>query len=230
MSGARILVVDDEPRIVRSIRLTLTAHGYDVVSATTGEAALEELSRRMPDVILLDLMLPGISGLEVCRRVRERSAVPVIVLSALGDELVKVQALDLGADDYLTKPIGAAELLARLRVALRHAIGARDAPVYESGGLRVDFASRRVFREGREVTLTPREFDVLKCLTTNDGRVLTHAFILRAVWGPEYEGEVQYLRNVVLSLRRKLEPVPAAPTLIVTEPGVGYRFCGSTDA
>jgi two-component system KDP operon response regulator KdpE len=230
VSGARVLVVEDEPRIIRSIRLTLSAHGYDVVSAPTGEAALEELHRRPPDVILLDLMLPGIGGLEVCRRVRERSPVPIIVLSALGDEQVKVQALDLGADDYVTKPIGAAELLARLRVALRHAAGARNAPVFDADDLHVDFAKRRVTRRGHDIPLTPKEFDVLKCLTANAGRVLTHDFILRAVWGPEYEGEIQYLRNVVLALRRKLEPDPSSPTLIVTEPGVGYRLTGAADS
>jgi len=224
MTGARVLVVDDEPQILRSLRAILAGHGYDVVTAAAGEPALEEVARRMPDVVLLDLMLPGIDGLEVCRRLRERSAVPVIVLSAHGEETMKVQALDLGADDYLTKPFGAAELLARLRVALRHATGGRTAPAFELEDLRVDFERRRVTLEGREVALTPKEFDVLKFLVGNAGRVLTHTMILRAVWGPEYATETQYLRNIVLSLRRKLEADPARPAFILTEPGVGYRL------
>jgi two-component system KDP operon response regulator KdpE len=230
MGGARVLVVDDEPQMLRSLRLILAGHGYEVVTAAGGEDALEEVARRLPDVILLDLMLPGIGGLEVCRRVRERTAVPIIVLSARGEESVKVQALDLGADDYLTKPFGAGELLARLRVALRHAAGGRQAPVFEAGPLRVDFGRRRVTVDGREVALTPKEYDVLKYLVTNADRVLTHTLILRNVWGAEYTAEAQYLRNVVLGLRRKLEPDPAHPAFIVTEPGVGYRFRTTPDA
>jgi two-component system KDP operon response regulator KdpE len=206
------------------LRLILQGHGYDAVVAETGEAALIEIGRRMPDVLLLDLMLPGIDGLEVCRRVRERSSVPIIVLSARGEESMKVQALDLGADDYLTKPFGAEELLARIRVALRHTAGTRDAAVFQSGDLRVDFSRRRVTAGDREVALTPKEYDVLKYLIGNAGRVLTHTMILRAVWGPEYASETQYLRNVVLGLRRKLEADPAHPAFIVTEPGIGYRF------
>ena len=229
MSGARVLVVEDEPQMLRSLRLILTGHDYDVAAAATGEAALEELARRLPDVILLDLMLPDLDGLEVCRRVRERAAVPIIVLSARGEESTKVQALDVGADDYLTKPFGAQELLARLRVALRHAAGARGAAVIEAGALRVDLGRRAVSLAGREVALTPKEYDVLKYLMTNAGRVLTHTLILRAVWGGEYAAETQYLRNIVLSLRRKLEPDPARPLYILTEPGVGYRFQAWSD-
>lgn len=224
MKGARILLVDDEPQMLRSLRLILSGHGYETVTADSGEEGLEEIGRRMPDVVLLDLMLPGIDGLEVCRRLRERSAVPIIILSARGEEAMKVQALDLGADDYLTKPFGAEELLARIRVALRHTAGTRDAPVFQNGDLRVDFNRRRVTRGDREVALTPKEYDVLKFLIGNAGRVLTHTMILRAVWGPEYATETQYLRNVVLGLRRKLEPDPAHPAYIVTEPGIGYRF------
>jgi two-component system KDP operon response regulator KdpE len=224
MSGARVLVVDDEPQLLRSLRAILTAHGYEVVTAVTGEAAVAEASARPPDVMLLDLMLPGIDGLEVCRRLRERSSLPIIVLSAQGEEATKVAALDLGADDYLTKPFGAAELLARLRVALRHATGTRTAPVFELDGLRVDFEQRRVTLDDHEVSLTPKEYDVLKYLVSNVGRVLTHAMILRAVWGPEYAAETQYLRNVVLALRRKLETGPDPPRFILTEPGVGYRL------
>lgn len=225
MGGARVLVVDDEPHMLRSLRLTLAGSGYDVAPVSTGEAALAEFARRLPDVILLDLMLPGIDGLEVCRQVRQRSDVPIIVLSAQGDEPIKVQALDLGADDYLTKPFGAAELLARLRVALRRSAGRSDAPVFETGPLRIDFERRAVTLHHLPVALTPKEYDVLKYLATNAGRALTHAGILRAVWGKEYATEAQYLRNVVLGLRRKLEADPARPALIQTEPGVGYRFC-----
>ncbi len=230
MSGARVLVVEDEPQMLRSLRLILAGHGYDVVTAPTGEAALEEVARRPPDVLLLDLMLPGIDGLEVCRSVRERSSVPIIVLSARGEERTKVEALDVGADDYLTKPFGAGELLARLRVALRHTAGGRSAPVFEAGPLHIDFERRLVTLDGRRVVLTPKEYDVLKYLVTNADRALTHTLILRAVWGPEYGGETQYLRNVVLSLRRKLETDPAQPRFILTEPGVGYRFTTGADA
>jgi two-component system KDP operon response regulator KdpE len=224
MSGARVLVVDDEPQMLRSLRLMLMGNGYDAVTATTGEEALEEVARRVPDVLLLDLTLPGIDGLEVCRRVRDRSAVPIIVLSARGEEHVKVQAFDLGADDYLTKPFGALELLARLRVALRHGVGTRHAAVVVVGVLHIDFDRRVVTARGHEVALTPKEYDVLKYLAANADRVLTHGMVLRAVWGPEYGAETQYLRNVVLSLRRKLEPDPAHPAYILTEPGIGYRF------
>ena len=224
MAGARILVVDDERQMVRSLRLTLAGHGFDVVTAESGEAALEEVARRLPDVILLDLMLPGMDGLEVCRRVRDRAPVPIIVLSARGEESTKVQALDLGADDYLTKPFGTGELLARLRVALRHAAGTATSAVFEIDDLRIDFERRLVTVRGQAVSLTPKEYDVLKYLAVHADRALTNAIILRAVWGAEYAHEAQYLRNVVLSLRRKLERDPTRPQYIVTEPGVGYRF------
>lgn len=224
MKGARVLVVEDEPQMLRSLRLVLTGHGYDVVTATTGQAALAEAMRRLPDLVLLDLMLPDLDGREVCRRLRERSSVPIIVLSARGEEQTKVEALDLGADDYLTKPFGTDELLARMRVALRHAARARSAPVFQADDLQIDFDRRRVTAHGHEVALTPKEYDVLKHLVMNAGRVLTHSMILRAVWGPEYAHETQYLRNIVLSLRRKLERDPSHPRYIVTEPGIGYRF------
>jgi two-component system KDP operon response regulator KdpE len=228
-SGARVLVVEDEPQMLRSLRLILTGHGYDVVAAPTGEAAIEEVARRLPDVILLDLMLPGIDGLEVCRSVRERSSVPIIVLSARGEERAKVEARDLGADDYQTKPFGAGGLRAPLRVAHRHPAGGRSAPVFDAGPLHIDFERRLVTLAGRRVVPTPKEYDVLKYLVTHADRALTHALILRAVWGPEYAAETQYLRNVVLSLRRKLETDPAQPHFILTEPGVGYRFISTAD-
>jgi two-component system KDP operon response regulator KdpE len=224
MSSARILVVDDEPEILRTVRLVLGGHGYAAVTAESGEAALEEVARRLPDVILLDLMLPGIDGLEVIRQVRERSPVPIIVLSARGEELTKVEALDLGADDYIAKPFGAKELLARVRVAIRHSTGALNAPVFQAGTVRIDFEEHRAMVGNREVALTVKENAVLKYLVANAGRVLTTKAILRTVWGPEYVSETQYLRNIILSLRRKLEPNPARPVFILTETGIGYRF------
>jgi two-component system KDP operon response regulator KdpE len=223
--GARILVVDDEPQILRSLRTTLASHGYDVQTAATGEEALAAVEGRLPDLVVLDLVLPGLSGLEVCRRLRARSSLPIVVLSARGDERDKVAALDLGADDYLTKPFGVNELLARIRAALRRAAGARGpSAVVEAGGLRVDFDRRQVTLDAAEVRLTPTEFDLLKALVANAGRVLTHGYLLRTVWGPEYEGESQLLRVFIGQLRRKVERDPSRPRQILTEPGVGYRF------
>jgi two-component system KDP operon response regulator KdpE len=223
--GARILVVDDEPQILRSLRTTLASHGYDVQTAATGEEALAAVDGRLPDLVVLDLVLPGLSGLEVCRRLRARSSLPILVLSARGDERDKVAALDLGADDYLTKPFGVNELLARIRAALRRAVGARGpSAVVEAGALRVDFDRRQVTLDGAEVRLTPTEFELLKVLVANAGRVLTHGYLLRTVWGPEYEGESQLLRVFIGQLRRKVERDPSRPQHILTDPGVGYRF------
>jgi two-component system KDP operon response regulator KdpE len=223
--GARILVVDDEPQILRSLRTTLASHSYDVQTAATGEEALAAVDGRLPDLVVLDLVLPGLSGLEVCRRLRARSSLPILVLSARGDERDKVAALDLGADDYLTKPFGVNELLARIRAALRRAVGARGpSAVVEAGALRVDFDRRQVTLDGAEVRLTPTEFDLLKILVANAGRVLTHGYLLRTVWGPEYEGESQLLRVFIGQLRRKVEQDPSRPQHILTDPGVGYRF------
>ena len=223
--GARILVVDDEPQLLRSLRTTLAAHGYDVQTATTGEEALDLLAARLPDLVVLDLVLPGLSGLAVCQELRARSSVPILVLSARGDERDKVAALDAGADDYLTKPFGVNELLARIRAALRRAVGARGpSAMVESGDLRIDVDRRVVTRGGAEVRLTPTEFDLLKTLVANAGRVLTHGYLLRAVWGPQYDGESQLVRVFIGQLRRKIERDPARPAHIVTEPGVGYRF------
>ena len=223
--GARILVVDDEPQILRSLRTTLASHGYDVQTAATGEEALAAVDGRLPDLVVLDLVLPGLSGLEVCRHLRARSSLPILVLSARGDERDKVAALDLGADDYLTKPFGVNELLARIRAALRRAVGARGpSAVVEAGALRVDFDRRQVTLDGAEVRLTPTEFDLLKVLVANAGRVLTHGYLLRTVWGPEYEGESQLLRVFIGQLRRKVERDPSRPQHILTDPGVGYRF------
>ena len=223
--GARILVVDDEPQILRSLRTTLASHGYDVQTAATGEEALAAVDGRLPDLVVLDLVLPGLSGLEVCRHLRARSSLPILILSARGDERDKVAALDLGADDYLTKPFGVNELLARIRAALRRAVGARGpSAVVEAGALRVDFDRRQVTLDGAQVQLTPTEFDLLKVLVVNAGRVLTHGYLLRTVWGPEYEGESQLLRVFIGQLRRKVERDPSRPQHILTDPGVGYRF------
>jgi len=223
--GARILVVDDEPQLLRSLRTTLAAHGYDVQTATTGEEALALLAARLPDLVVLDLVLPGLSGLAVCQELRARTPVPILILSARGDERDKVAALDTGADDYLTKPFGVNELLARIRAALRRAAGARGpSTVVESGDLRIDVDRRVVTRGGDDVRLTPTEFDLLKTLVANAGRVLTHGYLLRAVWGPQYDGESQLVRVFIGQLRRKIERDPARPAHIVTEPGVGYRF------
>ena len=223
--GARILVVDDEPQLLRSLRTTLAAHGYDVQTATTGEEALDLLATRLPDLVVLDLVLPGLSGLAVCQELRARAPVPILILSARGDERDKVAALDAGADNYLTKPFGVNELLARIRAALRRAAGARGpSTVVESGDLRIDVDRRVVTRGGDEVRLTPTEFDLLKTLIANAGRVLTHGYLLRTVWGPQYDGESQLVRVFIGQLRRKIERDPARPAHIVTEPGVGYRF------
>jgi two-component system KDP operon response regulator KdpE len=220
-----MLVVDDEPHILRSLRTALTAAGYDIQTAATGEEALRLLQARLPDLVILDLVLPGISGLEVCRRLREHSSVPILVLSARGEERDKVTALDLGADDYLTKPFGVEELLARIRAALRRAAGVRGpSTVIEAGDLRVDVDRRLVTRAGVEVHLTATQFNLLKTLVVHAGRVLTHAYLLRTVWGPEYEGETQVLRVFIAQLRRKVEQDPGHPRHIRTEPGVGYRF------
>lgn len=225
--GARILVVDDEPQLLRSLRTTLAAHGYDVQTASSGEEALGLVAARAPDLVVLDLVLPGLSGIEVCRRLRARSPLPILVLSARGDERDKVLALDVGADDYLTKPFGVNELLARIRAALRRAAGAHGpTAVVDVGDLRVDLDRREVTLGGAAVRLTPTEFDLLKTLATHVGRVLTHGYLLGAVWGPEYAGESQVLRVFIGQLRRKIEDNPSLPRRIVTEPGVGYRLRG----
>jgi two-component system KDP operon response regulator KdpE len=222
----RILVVDDEPQIVRALRTGLKARGYDVLSATDGRTALDLVAAESPDVIILDLAMSPMDGLEVCRRVRQWSAAPIIVLSVRESEQDKVMALDLGADDYLVKPFGMDELLARIRVALRHAEqkGGLTPAVFERGPLRIDFAAHTVRAQQRDVKLTPTEFELLKVLAENAGKVLTHRFLLQKVWGPEYGEEAEYLRVYIGQLRKKLEEDPARPQIILTEPGIGYRF------
>lgn len=223
MTGARVLVVDDEPQIRRALIRTLEASGFDVRAVGTGEEALAALRWR-PEVILLDLMLPDLDGLQVAHRIREQVATPIVVLSARGEEQQKVLALDQGADDYITKPFGTDELLARIRVALRHAAGQTTAPVIEVAELRLDLERRLVTRHGEEIHLTPTEYEVLKYLASNAGKVITHRTLLQQVWGPERLDETQYLHVLISQLRRKIEPQPARPQYILTEPGVGYRF------
>jgi two-component system, OmpR family, KDP operon response regulator KdpE len=221
----RILVVDDEPQIRRAIRAGLHAHGFEVEQADTGESALDSIALRAPDVVILDLGLPDMQGIQVVREVREWSAVPIIILSVRGDERDKVLALDSGADDYVTKPFGMGELLARIRVALRHTSRQESRePILQFGELRIDFPRRLVTVAGREVHLTPTEFELLTELATNAGKVLTHQMLLARVWGPESAESTHYLRVYINQLRNKLESEPTRPRFIMTEPGVGYRF------
>ena len=222
----RILVVDDEPQIQHLLRTALEGRGYEVRLAGDGRAALDAAASSWPNVIILDLGLPVIDGIEVCRRIREWSRVPIIVLSAREGDRDKVEALDLGADDYLTKPFSMEELLARLRVALRHASSTAEPPVWQCRDLTVDLSRRQVLRAGAEIHLTPTEYDLLRLFVTNVDRVLTQRQILREVWGPGYENDIATLRVFVTQLRQKIEPEPAQPRLIVTETGVGYRFRG----
>lgn len=223
--SARILVVDDEPQIGRLLRTSLSARGYEVALAEDGQRGVELAASWRPDVILLDLGLPRLDGFAVCRLVREWSQVPIIVLTVRDSEYDKVQALDLGADDYLTKPFGIDELLARIRVALRHAqAGGPAEPVLRFGDLTLDLAQRRVSLAQRELHLTPKEYDLLRTLATQAGKVLTHRMLLRAVWGSTYEHDVATLRVFITQLRRKIEADSARPTRILTEPGIGYRF------
>jgi len=225
--GALVLVIEDEPQMRRFLRTALGAHDYRVVEAETAREGLAAVTTQNPEVILLDLGLPDGDGIDLARRVREWSRVPIIVLSARGREGDKVAALDAGADDYLTKPFGVEELLARIRVGLRHA--AQTGPEAASeivtvGPLRIDQARREVTVDGRQVHLTPLEFRLLGLLARNAGRVMTHRQILREVWGPPYASQTHYLRVFMAQLRRKIEPDSARPRLLVTEPGVGYRM------
>jgi len=223
VSAARILVVDDEPQILRALLTNLRGAGYEVFTAETAEGALAEAAMRQPDAIILDLVLPDGNGTDVCRELRTWTAAPVIVLSAVGDESAKVAALDAGADDYVTKPFGIDELLARLRAALRR-VDVTQEPVLTVGDLTVDLEKRSVTVAGQRVQLTPHEFDLLALLARNPGKLLTHATILREVWGPQYGRESNYLHVYVSQLRRKIETDPARPRYIVTEPGAGYRL------
>jgi two-component system KDP operon response regulator KdpE len=224
--GATILVVDDEREIVRALQRSLTAHGYIVFTAKSGEEAVEVIAKQRPDLLLLDLLLPGMSGLEVCRQVRASSNVPIIVLSVKDAERDKVEALDLGADDYVAKPFGMNEVLARVRVALRHAAQPESGtePRFQIGPLSVDFAQRRVCLDGREVSLTPTEYDLLKVFVTHPGKILTRQMLLQTVWGAQTHARTHSLHVYVAQLRQKIEPDPQHPQLILTIPGVGYRL------
>ncbi len=225
-AAARILVVDDERQIRRVLETALPSHGYEVDSAATGFEALNRAAIFRPDLVVLDLGLPDLDGTEVIKRLREWTTVPIIVLSVREDEKDKIKALDAGADDYVTKPFSMGELLARVRVALRHAARPEAEPVLTFGDLVLDLLHRKVLLKGEEVHLTPTEYEILKYLALQAGRVVTHSQVLRAVWGPHSEAETHYLRIYVASLRRKIEADPSQPSLIVTEPGVGYRLVG----
>ena len=222
--GARVLVVDDEPQILRGLRVVLRNAGFQVDVAATKAEALDALAARPPDAMVLDLVLPDGSGVEVCRDVRRWSGLPVIVLSAVGDEREKVKALDAGADDYVTKPFGSEELTARLRAVLRRAADADTEATVTVGDLTVDLAARRVLVRGEEVHLTPIEFDLLRVLAVHRGKLVTHRQLLHEVWGPQYAHETHYLRVHVAHIRSKIEADPSRPQLLVTDPGVGYRL------
>lgn len=228
MNTATVLVVDDEPQLRRTMRATLADLGYLVIEAKSGEEALEKLRTESPDLILLDMNMPGIGGLETCRAVRETSEVPIIVLSVRNTERDKVEALDAGADDYVTKPFGIQELLARIRVAMRRApAGIGEGPrSFGDGELEIDFEARRVSLNGKASRLTPKELDLLKFLVDHANKPVPHRKLLQTVWGPDYGDEVEYLRVVVNQLRKKIEPSPSAPKYLLTEPWVGYRFAG----
>jgi two-component system, OmpR family, KDP operon response regulator KdpE len=224
--GAHILVVDDEPSIQRALRTILTRHDFRVDVAATGSEALSVLQHQSPDLILLDLGLPDIDGLDVIKEVRARISTPILILSVRGGERDKVSALDLGADDYLTKPFGVEELLARIRVALRHAAPLSDRinPVFRTGDLEVDVENRRVTVGGNEVHLTPTEYDLLKAFITHPNKVLTNRMLLQQVWGPEYGSEAHYLHVYIGRLRAKIEADARRPRYLIAEPGVGYRL------
>jgi two-component system KDP operon response regulator KdpE len=223
-SGLRVLVVDDERAIRRFLRASLTAHGYTVFEASTGQGALAAVLGDRPDLIILDVGLPDLNGIEVARQLREWTRIPIIVLSVREEEATKVAALDVGADDYLTKPFGMAELTARIRVALRHVDQPAGEPVFEVGGLRVDRARRLVTLAGGAIVLTPTEYDLLRVLVQHAGKVLTHKQLLSQVWGTAYELETHLLQVNISNLRRKIEPDPSRPTYVITEVGVGYRL------
>lgn len=224
----RILIVDDEPQIIRVLRRSLMTHGYDVHVASDGVSALQTFGDWTPDLVVTDLSMPHTDGLELCRSLRSISRLPIIVLSVRGEERTKVQALDAGADDYVTKPFGMDELLARIRAALRRAPNPKSddvvPPVLEVGDFRIDLENRSVAVMGREVHLTPKEYDLMVYLVSHPGKVLTHRTLLAAIWGGESVEQTEYLRVFIGQLRKKIEPEPTAPRYILTEPWIGYRF------
>jgi len=220
----RILVVDDDVQIVRALDINLRAHGYDVVMAATGEAALTSAAASTPDLVIVDLGLPGLDGIDVIRGLRGWTTVPIIVVSAREGDTSKVAALDAGADDYVTKPFSITELLARVRASLRRHQPVADDPIVETSDFVVDFVSRRVTRNGAAVHLTPTEWSIVEYLVRHPGRLVTQRQLLQRVWGPQYENETNYLRVHMAAIRRKLEPTPGQPRYFLTDPGVGYRF------
>ncbi len=222
--GPRVLVIDDEPQIRRFLRTGLSGHNYVVLEAATGNAGLDLFANSKPDLVILDLGLPDMDGVDVICHVREWSQVPILVLSVREREQDKIAALDAGADDYLTKPFGIGELFARMRAALRHATPTAEEPVFQTGDLKVDLARRLVTVADQEVRLTPTEYSILKFMVGHAGKVVTHQQLLRGVWGPEYQSELHYVRVYVGQLRHKIERDPARPRYILTEPGVGYRL------
>jgi two-component system KDP operon response regulator KdpE len=223
-TGLRILVVDDEAAIRRFLRASLSAHEHNVFEAASGEDALRSVAAHRPDLVILDLGLPGLNGVEVTRRLREWTQIPIVILSVRGGEDDKVEALDAGADDYLTKPFGIGELMARIRVAMRRVAITAPEATFTSGGLTMDLARRAVSVDGRDIQLTPTEYDLLRVLVKQAGKVLTHRQLLREVWGAGYESDTHTLRVNISNLRRKIEPDPSRPRYVVTEPGVGYRL------
>lgn len=230
MKAPRVLVVDDEPQIVRGLSATLKAAGYDVASAGTAAEALSAAALRPPDAIILDLVLPDGSGVDVCQSLRSWTEIPIIVVSSLDTEADKIAALDAGADDYVTKPYGVGELLARLRAALRRVVTPTGTPpVVRFGDVVADLGLREVTRAGERVHLTPREYELLAELVRHPGRVLTHSALLRGIWGPTFVGQTHYLRVQMANLRQKLEPEPARPRYLITETGVGYRLRADPD-
>jgi two-component system, OmpR family, KDP operon response regulator KdpE len=224
MPDERVLIVDDEPAIRRFLRVTLTAQAYNTIEAAFGQEALSKAATDKPDIIVLDIGLPDINGIEVTKLLRQWTQIPIIILSVRGAESDKIAALDAGADDYLTKPFGVGELLARLRAALRRAAQTTSEPVFTSDYLKVDLARRLITVAGLEVQLTPTEYELLRVLVTHAGKVLTHHFLLREVWGAEYGEEFHMLHVNISNLRRKIEPDSTRPQFIITEPGVGYRL------
>ncbi len=227
MHHSRILVVDDEPAIIKLLRANLHGNGYEVLAAMDGAEALQTIEKELPDLIILDIMMPKMDGFEVARQVREWSQIPIIMLSARGNETDKVNGLDLGADDYLSQPFGTRELLARVGAVLRRTNAARITPTqvsFKDGNLQINFAQRRVMVAGNEVRLTPTEYAILQELVLNAGKVITHAHLLNKVWGPEYRDEKEYLHVFVGRLRAKVETDPTNPIHIVTVPGIGYKF------
>ena len=224
--GLRVLVVDDERAIRRYLHAALNAQGYTVYDASNGQEALNAVVTDKPDLVILDLGLPDLDGVEVTRRLREWTQLPIIILSVREQEEDKIAALDAGADDYLTKPFSSGELMARIRVAMRRSFQSASEPVFESDGLKIDLARRKVVVNGQEVSLTPTEYELLRVLVQNAGRVITHRQLLKQVWGMAYEAEAHILRVNMSNLRRKIEPDPTRPHYILTEPGVGYRLRG----